>query len=123
MCHPHGLYAYRLNGTLPAENNANGRHHSNTTYPVLCFCHVYGVCSCDNISFQNGTINGTTNASTKWNTSYAVVNGTEYSLLNGTLSNGTTAPGGAKSGSPALVPNVGWVLWTVFAVYLISLLN
>lgn len=123
MSHPHGYYAYPLNNTLPAENNAYGRHKPNATYPVLCFCHNYGVCSCDNINSQNGNINSTTNSTTKWNTRYAVVNGTEYSLLNGTLANGTTAPEGAESGGPNVITNVGWVLWVVFMGHLIYLLN
>jgi hypothetical protein len=44
-------------------------------------------------------VNGTTatNETVRWNTTYALWNGTGYSLLNGTLANGTTAPGRTES--------------------------
>lgn len=114
MVHPYGYHGYHLNRTLPAETNAYGPRNSTTEYPVLCFCSNYGVCGCDDVaSMANSTINGTiTISKDKWNTSYALINGTEYSLLNGTLANGTTAPGGIENGaSHILGSGFGTLVW------------
>jgi hypothetical protein len=49
---------------------------------------------------------------------YAVINGTEYALLNGTLANWTTAPGGTSSGMSLglyLTRSGSWASWLVFA--------
>jgi len=100
---------YHLNNTLPAEKNAYGRQNSTATYPVLCFCHNYGVCSCDNMNLDVTSVGNSTEY-TKWNTTYALINGTEYSLLNGTLANGTTAPGGSENSASSLCPG-GWMIW------------
>lgn len=109
MSHPHGYFLYHLNNTLPADKNPYAPQNSIATYPVLCFCHNYGVCSCDNTNL-NVTSTGNSTGNMKWNTTYALLNGTEYSLLNGTLANGTTARGGNENGASSL--NLGiWVIW------------
>jgi hypothetical protein len=105
--HPHGYNVYHLNRTLPAESNAYMPNNSTATYPVLCFCENYGVCGCDDITVNRTTA---TNETVRWNTTYALWNGTGYSLLNGTLANGTTAPGGAEN-SGASLNGLGWVLY------------
>lgn len=119
--HPYGYYVYRLNNTLPAENKIAGSWNSTTKYPVLCFCHNYGVCGCDNISHENESVTNSIQDTIKWNTSYAVINGTEYSLLNGTLANGTTAPGGTENDGPSV--SVGSIIWVICVGIGVFLLN
>jgi hypothetical protein len=114
MVHPYGYHGYHLNRTLPAEMNAYGPRNSTAEYPVLCFCANYGVCGCDDLaSMNNSTTNGTISKD-KWNTSYALINGTEYSLLNGALANGTTAPRGIENvASHVLGSGFGTLAWVV----------
>ena len=82
---PNGEYCYPLNHTGPAlPNNPAG----NTTDPILCICLANDVCGCDN---KNGTY--TIPLSAK----YALINGTETVVVNGTLADGTTAPSEATS--------------------------
>jgi hypothetical protein len=61
---------------------------------------------------------------------YAVVNGTEYAIINGTLDNGTTAPGGNISATSGVVGTTGyllnswkWASWIVFGVATFLLLE
>jgi hypothetical protein len=97
-------YEYNYPDRVPLRNDNSGSK-SNTSYPVICLCQQYSECGCDsnvNSTFisslaPNGSIQSL-------NGSVAVVtnvNGTETLVINGTLANGTTAPGG--SGAP-----VGW---------------
>jgi hypothetical protein len=118
MLHPYGYHGYRLNYTLPAEKNAYGVGNSTAQYPVLCFCHKYGVCGCDGIkarsviSRPSNSTRNSTDAGFRWNTTYALINGTGYSLLNGTLANGTTAPEGTGNSASSLFPELGWLVWS-----------
>ena len=121
MSHPHGYYMYHLNNSLPAEKNAYRIQNSTAKYPVLCFCHNYEVCSCDNMNL-NVTSIGNSTENTKWNTIFALINGTEYSLLNGTLANGTTAPGGNENSASSLHPG-GWMMGAACIVIGIFFVN
>jgi len=50
---------------------------------------------------------------------YAVINGTEYAVVNGTLENGTTAPGAASGGVGMglyLTKSGAWASWMVFVL-------
>lgn len=107
MLHEHGYYGYKSNQTLPAEKNAYGALNSTLQYPVLCYCHKYGVCGCDDseeVSLNNSAHTNLTEFLNSFhlNTSYVLINGTAYSLLNGTLANGTTAPGGTENSGMSL---------------------
>lgn len=83
-------YHYLLNG-------------QNRTTNVTCLCQRYQVCGCDpddNSTFltqqiANGTLNGVpVNSSTVRTVDWG--NGTESTYVNGSLPNGTTAPGGTE---------------------------
>jgi hypothetical protein len=129
MLHEHGYHAYMLNRTLVAEENAYGVTNSTAKYPVLCYCLNYGVCGCDD--FDGGDRSNLTNSSVststaggrsdfKWNTTYALINGTGYSLLNGTLANGTTTPGGNENTGTPLGKGslrLGWATILVVGTY------
>lgn len=117
--HPHGYYVYHLNRTLPAESNVYAPINSSTKYPVLCYCEKYGVCGCDDITV-NSTVG--TNETVRWNTTYALWNGTGFTLLNGTLANGTTASGGTENSASSL-NRLGWVLYSssiIAGLYLVN---
>jgi len=50
---------------------------------------------------------------------YAVINGTEYAIVNGTLENGTTAPGATSGGMGMglyLTKSGTWASWMVFVL-------
>ncbi|KAL6708908.1 hypothetical protein ACN47E_002315 [Coniothyrium glycines] len=71
---------------------------ANETLPVICLCQDFAVCGCDENSDQtyiNDLIgNGSYAALNKTLVTVSQVNGTKTLVLNGTLENGTTAPGG-----------------------------
>ena len=118
MSHPYGYHGYHLNYTLPAEKNVYSMSTSSAQYPVLCFCHKYGVCGCDEIkagsilSRPSNSTGNSTDAGLRWNTTFALINGTGYSLLNGTLANGTTAPQGIRNNASFVFPKLGWFVWS-----------
>jgi hypothetical protein len=92
----------------------------NQTRPVLCGCDPYSVCGCDD---NNETLSEIIGDGTNFNRSLlavADVNGTSTLLINGTLPNGTTAPGGdedafdsAGAGYRAMVEALGF--WPMVA--------
>jgi hypothetical protein len=101
---PYGAYYYHLNDTVPAATN-NTAH--NTTDPVLCVCEVYDQCGCDN---SNSSFTPT-------DYTYAVVNGTEYAVINGTLSNATSATSAAGPSMGLYLTKSGtWTSWLLFGV-------
>lgn len=107
----------------------------NRTSNVTCLCQEYQVCGCDPDGNQtalaqqiaNGTEGGVpVNSSTVRTVQYD--NGTEISYINGSLPNGTTAPGGTEpsdesqisaavqrvmgfAGYWVMVGMVGWGVW------------
>lgn len=91
------LYAYPYGG-YGYYNSARGR---NETANVTCVCQEYSVCGCDPQDnstllaqqLTNGSLSGApVNTSMVRTVDYD--NGTVISVINGTLDNGTTAPGG-----------------------------
>lgn len=75
------------------------------TKPVTCICAEYSVCGCDDNGDQTflASIIGDGTYSTLNQTLVQVadINGTSTIILNGTLPNGTTAPGGVDDASAA----------------------
>jgi hypothetical protein len=94
-------------GSAYAYGGYGGYHYyhngQNRTANVTCLCQRYQVCGCDPTDNQtylaqqiaNGTDGGVpVNTSTVRTVDYN--NGTEMSYINGSLPNGTTAPGGSE---------------------------
>ena len=79
----------------------------NESLPVICLCQEFGVCSCeenDDQQYLNDLIgNGSYAALNKSLVTVSDVNGTRTLVLNGTLPNGTTAPGGTDDDEGAAV--------------------
>ncbi|KAH8728266.1 hypothetical protein GQ44DRAFT_43074 [Phaeosphaeriaceae sp. PMI808] len=78
----------------------------NQTLPVVCLCQEYSVCGCDENSDQayiNDLVgNGSYLALNKSLITVSEVNGTKSLVLNGSLPNGTTAPGGIDDAAASL---------------------
>lgn len=73
------------------------------TMNVTCLCAQYSVCGCDdnnNSTFLDSVIGDGTNLNTSI-VNFANINGTQTVVLNGTLPNGTTAPGGTEDANPS----------------------
>lgn len=99
---------YRFyNRTNTTDQNPNG---SNDTLPVTCLCQEYSPCGCDendDSNYLNSIVgNGSYAALNKSLVTVSEVNGTRNLVLNGTLPNGTTAPGGTDD-SAAMSLQVG----------------
>ena len=98
----HGVYVYHLNDTVPAAPN-NTAH--NATDDILCVCEAYDECGCDNAN----------SSFTPTNYTYAVINGTEYAIINGTLDNDTSATSAAgESLALYLTRSETWSSWVLF---------
>jgi len=101
---PYGAYYCHINRTVPAP--ANNTAH-NKTDPVVCVCAAYGQCGCDNAN----------SSFTPFNYSIAVINGTEYAVINGTLDNDTSATSAAGSSMGLYLTEGGtWCSWMLFGV-------
>jgi hypothetical protein len=78
----------------------------NQTLPVLCLCEQFLVCGCDENTDQSYIDdlvgNGSYAALNKSVVTVSDVNGTRTLVLNGSLPNGTTAPGGVDDAAAAL---------------------
>ena len=78
----------------------------NETLPVVCLCQEYSVCGCDENDDQQYLDdlvgNGSYAALNKTLVTVSDVNGTKTLVLNGTLPNGTTAPGGEDGAAASL---------------------
>jgi len=84
----------------------------NESLPVMCLCQEYSVCGCeendDDQSYLDELVgNGSYAALNKTLVTVSDVNGTKTLVLNGTLPNGTTAPGGTDDDSAAVNLKVG----------------
>ncbi|RMZ67333.1 conserved glycine-rich [Pyrenophora seminiperda CCB06] len=84
----------------------------NESLPVMCLCQEYSVCGCEendnDQSYLNDLVgNGSYAALNKSLITVSTVNGTKTLVLNGTLPNGTTAPGGTDDDSAAVNLRVG----------------
>ncbi|KZM22100.1 hypothetical protein ST47_g6699 [Ascochyta rabiei] len=90
-----------------SETNQNNPNGTNTTLPVTCLCQEYSPCGCDendDPKYINGLVgNGSYAALNKSLVTVADVNGTKNLVLNGTLPNGTTAPGGSDDDESAAI--------------------
>ncbi|KAJ4365457.1 hypothetical protein N0V95_000392 [Ascochyta clinopodiicola] len=105
-----------------SETNQNSPNGTNTTLPVTCLCQEYSPCGCDendDPKYINDLVgNGSYAALNKSLVTVADVNGTKNLVLNGTLPNGTTAPGGTDDDSAAVNLKIGkyagyWVMATI----------
>lgn len=101
----------------------NASTKANETKPITCGCDPTLVCGCDenqDTQYLSDIIGNGTDLDSSI-VSVAVVNGTQRILINGSLPNGTTAPGGdedpfgnAAGGMQLLLRNAGW--WPVVAL-------
>jgi len=99
------VYPYHFNNPY-RFNNETDPNGANTTLPVLCLCQENSPCGCDENSdtqYINDLVgNGSYPALNKTLVTVADVNGTRTLVLNGTLPEGTTAPGGDESAAMPL---------------------
>lgn len=115
---------YRFwNQTDTNQNNPNG---TNTTLPVMCLCQEFNPCGCDendNQQYVNDLIgNGSYAALNKSLVTVSDVNGTRTLVLNGTLPNGTTAPGGQDSAAVSILAGKYSGYWVMGLIVLYTVL-
>lgn len=104
------VYPYLYNNPYRFVNqtavNATNPNGLNTTLPVLCLCQQYMVCGCDENDDQQYLKdlvgNGSYAALNKSLVTVAQYNGLTTLVLNGSLPNGTTAPGGTDDAAAGL---------------------
>jgi hypothetical protein len=112
---PYRFYNASANRT---RNNDNQARHlvdlvtrqsqmgANESLPVTCLCQEYSVCGCeenDDPKYLNDLVgNGSYAALNKTLVTVSDVNNTRTLIINGTLPNGTTAPGGVDDAGVAL---------------------
>lgn len=139
----HNPYTFH-NRTAPANDTSNGNsthagralweredvadadEGAEQTKPVTCLCAAYAECGCDdsgNTTFLDSLIgDGTYSKLNLTLVNVADVNGTSTILLNGTLPNGTTIPGGtadanhAGEGMRGLMQSSGYLVMVALAV-------
>lgn len=95
----YGAYSYPYHNPY-VFHNASRNGTNNESIPVQCWCPRYSECGCDDNEDQN-YLNGIVGNGTITNTTLAKVqnlNGTDTLVIDGTLPNGTTAPGGSDDG-------------------------
>lgn len=90
------MHSYRF--VNESDTNSTNPNGTNTTLPVTCLCQEYSPCGCeenDDQQYLNDLVgNGSYAALNKSLVTVSEVNGTQTLVINGTLPNGTTAPGG-----------------------------
>ncbi|KAK3949122.1 hypothetical protein QBC32DRAFT_42020 [Pseudoneurospora amorphoporcata] len=116
----YGAYMYPYHNLYTYHNQSSDQDE---TRNVTCACDPYNVCGCDentNTTYIDDLIgNGSYSSLNQSLITVATVNGTDYLLINGTLPNGTTAPGGtdddesSAAGLRRLLEHAGW--WPVVA--------
>lgn len=114
---PYRFYNRSANGTRNNNENDNDRRMvalvtrqsqqgANETLPVVCLCQEYSSCGCDendDPSYIDSIVgNGSYATLNKSLVTVSDVNNTRTLVLNGTLPNGTTAPGGTDDAGAAL---------------------
>lgn len=113
---PYRFYNRTANSTNNNNNNNNNarsivirqsqQQGANETLPVVCLCQEYSVCGCeentDQAYIDDLIGNGSYAALDKSLVTVSQVNDTRTLVLNGTLPNGTTAPGGVDDAAAAL---------------------
>ncbi|XP_014555461.1 hypothetical protein COCVIDRAFT_102286 [Bipolaris victoriae FI3] len=110
---------YRFYNQSATDDDDNDRKRSlwtrqtqgrNETLPVMCLCQEFSVCGCDENDDQQYLDdlvgNGSYAALNKSLITVSDVNGTKTLVLNGTLPNGTTAPGGEGAAASLTVGNL-----------------
>jgi hypothetical protein len=101
--YPYYLNQYRFYNQSFQNATAQGL---NQTLNVTCLCQQYQVCGCDNNDNQQYLHdlvgNGSYDALNRTLVNVADVNGTRVLALNGSLPNGTTAPGGTDDAAAGL---------------------
>ncbi|KAL5426953.1 hypothetical protein PMIN04_001676 [Paraphaeosphaeria minitans] len=115
----HNPYRFR-NESAHNATNPNG---TNSSLPVTCLCEEYSACGCDendnDLYLKDLVGNGSYDALNKTLVNVADVNGTRTLILNGTLPNGTTAPGGTDDAGIALGVGkyAGWYAMGLTVIY------
>jgi hypothetical protein len=116
---PYRFYNRSANAT---EHNNNRRSlftrqqqmGANQTLDVICLCEEFNVCGCeenDDQKYLDDLIgNGSYAALNKSVVTVSEVNNTRKLILNGTLPNGTTAPGGEDDAGASLSVSGYWVM-------------
>ncbi|KAF2812934.1 uncharacterized protein BDZ99DRAFT_460263 [Mytilinidion resinicola] len=98
------------------------------TLPVKCLCQEFSVCGCDdntNPSYMKDIIgNGSPAALNQSLVRVTNDNGNMTIVINGTLPNGTTAPGGTDSAGPrsAVLEFGGYWVMGAIVLYTVSFL-
>lgn len=119
----YGAYMYPYHNLHTYHNQTSDQDE---TRNVTCACDPYTTCGCDentNSTYIDDLIgNGSYSALNQSLITVAIVNGTDYLLINGTLPNGTTAAGGtddvdgsssSAAGLRRMLEHAGW--WPVVA--------
>ncbi|KAL1612629.1 hypothetical protein SLS60_000858 [Paraconiothyrium brasiliense] len=115
----HNPYRF-VNESAHNSTNPNG---TNTSLPVTCLCEEFSACGCDendNQQYLKDLVgNGSYDSLNKSIINVADVNGTTTLVLNGTLPNGTTAPGGTDDAGIALGVGkyAGWYVMGLTIIY------
>lgn len=106
----YSVYPYHFNQPYRFHNesaqNATNPNGTNSSLPVTCLCEENSVCGCDENDDQQYLKdligNGSYDALNKSVINVADVNGTTTLILNGSLPDGTTAPGGQDAAGIAI---------------------
>lgn len=111
----YSVYPYYYNNPYRFYNasrrNITRREEPNTSLPVLCLCQEFQVCGCDendDTAYLNDLVgDGNYAALNKSLVTVSNINGTDTLVLNGSLPNGTTAPGGTDDEGAAVNLAIG----------------
>jgi hypothetical protein len=119
--YPYYLNDYRFYNETFRNATTNGL---NQTLPVVCLCEEFAACGCDNNDdpqYLNDLVgNGSYAALNKSVVTVSDVNGTRTLAINGTLPNGTTAPGGTDDAAAGLRVNKYAGYWVMVMIVLSS---
>jgi hypothetical protein len=112
------VYPYHLNPYSFYNESAR----RNETLNATCLCQQFASCGCDNNDDPNylkaAIGNGSYAALNRTLINVADINGTRMLAINGTLPNGTTAPGGTDDAAAGLHINRYAGYWVMFMIVL-----
>ncbi|KAF2258424.1 hypothetical protein CC78DRAFT_537798 [Lojkania enalia] len=122
--YPYYLHPYRFYNETFQNATTRGL---NQTLPVVCLCEEFSVCGCDNnnsTQYLDDLVgNGSYAALNKSLVTVSIVNDSQQALvINGTLPNGTTAPGGTDVAPNLRVGLSGYWIMGVMFLYAIVFL-